>query len=332
MIINDRYKLDTVLGKGGFGVVYRGHDNVQMREVAIKCVSLSHRGLSILVNKQKIEQEISLMMKLIHPNIVSYYDNVITDTHWYIIMEYCNYGTLADILSSLPPIKERESLARYYLVQLKDALKYLRQHDFVHRDLKPMNILLTKTKVVSCASDDLFNLDEDYQQEEQIILKLADFGLTKHNDNNTLMQTVCGSPMFMAPEILLEEDYDTKADLWSFGVIMYQMLIGKYPREAKTMAQLKTNALQPIDFHPEYGFSDACYDLLCRLLTDRSKRIEWDQLFEHEWFVETTPTIDFTSQIGQSKTVNKLGSSNLSKMKGIERLQEMSWMDTFELL
>lgn len=329
--IGDRYRLtEKVLGKGAFGVVNLGIEIVSGKEVAIKSVKLTTRGLSVALNKQKIEAEINLMASLTHPNIVKYYDNVLTDTSWYIVMEYCNYGTLADVINNLKPIKEREAVARYYLTQLRDALKYLRQFDYVHRDIKPTNILLSKERVVTSKSDGIFDLDEDYQQADRIVVKLADFGLTKCSDDTVLMQTICGSPMFMAPEVLLAEDYDSKADIWSFGVIMYQLLMGKYPREADTLSQLKANVLSPIDFHLEYGYSQPCYELLTGLLAEKAKRYSWDELFNHVWFdTLSTPVLDFTNQIGQIKLISKLGSSNLSKMKGITNI---SWIDTFEMI
>lgn len=334
IVISDRYRLtDKVLGKGAFGIVYLGIDAVCNREVAIKSVKLTIRGISVALNKQKIEAEISLMASLTHPNIVKYYDNVLTDTSWYIIMEYCNYGTLADVISNLKPIRERESIARYYLTQLRDALKYLRQYDYVHRDIKPTNVLLSKERVVTSQSFGIFQLDEDYQQADRIVVKLADFGLTKCTDDNVLMQTICGSPMFMAPEVLLAEDYDSKADIWSFGVIMYQLLTGKYPREADSLSQLKASVLSPIDFHYEYGFSQSCYDLLTGLLAEKTKRYTWEALFNHEWFdaIECDISLDFTDQIGHIKPISTLGSSNLSKMKGVDSLKT-SWLGTFEVI
>lgn len=322
-MINDRYKLGKLIGQGGFGSVYCATDTKLSKPVAIKCIDIQHKHLPESVNRQKIRHEIDLMSNLSHPNIVKYYDSVETPTHWYIIMEYCNNGTLADIINNLPIISEREDFARYYLVQLRSALQYLRQHDYAHRDLKPTNILLTKEREVVMETDTIFSLDEDYGKVNKIYVKLADFGLSKTDTH--LMKTVCGSPMFMAPEVLLEETYDNSADLWSFGVIMYQMLMGKYPRDAQTLAQLKNEALDPINLHYEYGFSDLCYDLLGKLLSVKSKRLSWDDLFKHEWFEQ--PVIDFTSQIGQIKPVSKLSKSNLSKMKGLDTLS-----DSFEFL
>lgn len=323
-VINGRYRLsDNIIGKGGFGVVYLGKDLVDGKDVAIKSVNINQKSMLNASNKQKLEQEIALMSTLSHENIVKYYDSYKSSTHWYIIMEYCNYGTLADYIKDVGLIGEREDKTRYYLKQLKEALKYLRSHEYVHRDIKPANILLTKVSTTVYDSDSIFGLDEDLISIETIVIKLADFGLSKSTHTECIMSTVCGSPLFMAPEVLKQQKYSIKADLWSFGMVMYQMLIGKPPHDSKTMDQLKTNVDIEIDFHREHGFSEPCYDLLSRLLEKNSNsRLDWEQLFDHEWFDKIVDqpikhNIDFTSQIGVSKPPSKLGSSNLSKMKFI---------------
>lgn len=325
MFINARYRLsDKVLGKGGFGTVYLGKDEVDGKDVAIKCIDLEQKSMRNIANRQKIEQEIKLMSILSHKSVVKYYDSCKTDNYWYIIMEYCNKGTLLDVINENSG-NERENQARYYLTQLRDALKYLRHLGYVHRDIKPTNILLTCVKTVGCDTDDIFDMDEDYFTTESVVVKLADFGLSKCTEADAMMNTVCGSPLYMAPEVLFNRGYSIKADLWSFGVMMYQLLIGKHPHEAKTIEQLRSNIDNvEIDFHLHYGYSPHCYDLLTRLLDkNSSKRLDWDGMFDHQWFDSISeeivePTIDFSSQIGKIKPVSKLGNSNLSKMKFID--------------
>lgn len=311
-IISGRYKISTrKLGTGGFSEVFLGIDMETNKRVAIKKVSLTQRNLKKEQTLEKLNLEIDLMRKLKHTNIVEFYDVIKMDTDWYIIMEYCNAGTLENVIKFNKAMDEkkaikfnREANTYYYLAQLKDALDYLRKSDHVHRDIKPMNILLVKefgSDSLATSLDDygtIFKSDEqldesieitNFDRSEKIILKLADFGLAKaySDDNDSLMNTLCGSPLYMAPELLIGNKYTSKADLWSYGVIMYELLFGEHPTPAVTLPQLVSAVKsKSIDFHNEKNFTHYCFDLLTRLLVkNQEERIEWHQFFNHKWFV-----------------------------------------------
>lgn len=275
-----KYILDkTPIGRGSFSVVYYATDTAKINEFAIKQIAVSKLDPS-RIDKFLIELNISLKMN--HPNIVRCYEIFKTPTSWYIVNEYCNYNTFADLVNELRSVKnrkEKESLCHYYLSQLKNALKYLNANNIIHRDLKPMNILMTKTR------------ETNYE----IVVKLADFGFARYHENsdtnNTgyddMVSTICGSPLYMAPELIIDKRYNTKADLWSYGVIMYELLYGINPYNyPKTMAQLaELMEKQKISFDPSY--SENCMDILKKLLqTDPIKRIEWKDFFDHKWFSE----------------------------------------------
>jgi serine/threonine protein kinase len=140
----------------------------------------------------------------------------------------------------------------------------------------------------------LFMIDSDKSKEswdksQQLIVKVADFGLARYykEDDQILANTICGSPLYMAPETLVNEKYNSRIDLWAYGVVLYEMLFGVYPLSAKNMPQLKLQLKQKkIDFHLDQKFKPECFDLLTRLLEKNHEiRISWDNFFEHKWFM-----------------------------------------------
>lgn len=195
---------------------------------------------------------------------------------------------------------------------------------YVHRDIKPMNILLMKvTDLTSSLNDSgaIFQSDEQLVLNSKLIVKLADFGLaTTYNENeDTMIHTICGSPYYMAPEIFINKKYNSKADIWSFGVVMYQLLFGINPHAGPDMSivQLIDNLkFKNIDFQFHKNFTPHCYDLLTKLLAkDVDDRMDWVNLFNHQWFTYWKNP-DAKEDIKNDYVPNKtLGFSNLSKMK-----------------
>lgn len=322
--LNNKYELGNILlGSGGFSEVYLGTHIATKQTVAIKKVNLHQNDLSEQQVLEKLKFETQIMQNLQHPNIVNFYDVVKTSKSWFIIMEYCNIGTLEDVIKYNEQMSKKKSInfsregnTFYYLNQLKDALAYIRKRGYIHRDIKPANVLLvTSMPLDEKVSDNAFLIDSgllfksheqldnqsfetkfeefdkeepNYSWEEKIVVKLADFGLAKSyaENDSSMMNTMCGSPLYMAPELLLKQKYNSKADLWSFGIIMYQMLFGVRPNEPKTIQQLIQNIKsKKIDFHLNKNFTPSCFDLITKLLDkDSESRINWNNFFNHEWF------------------------------------------------
>ena len=137
-----------------------------------------------------------------------------TVNNFYFVYEFCNGGTLENQLKERGTLQEK--IALNYFSQIVAAFKILNKHNIMHRDLKPENLLL-----------------------HDGIIKLADFGFCKPlKDARDLSQTMLGSPIYMAPEILKGEVYTMKADIWSLGVVLYEMIYGFCPFEEKTIARL----------------------------------------------------------------------------------------------
>lgn len=253
-----------IIGKGAFSIIYKGYHRYTKKTVAIKEISLE------TLNKYEshLKRETEIMKKINHPNIVKLIETIIDDKteNVYLIMEYYDRGDFSKFLKKRPL---REKYAIKYLKQISNGLKYLLQNNIIHRDLKPQNILVSKVGT----------------------LKISDFGFARYFDKDILIQTICGSPMYMAPEIMKNKKYDYKSDLWSIGVIFYEMLTGETPFKAKNIYELiRIIENEKIILPSKFQLSSECKNLLFSLLTkDPNKRISWKDFFNHKLLVECDP-------------------------------------------
>uniref|UniRef100_A0A7N8X036 non-specific serine/threonine protein kinase n=1 Tax=Mastacembelus armatus TaxID=205130 RepID=A0A7N8X036_9TELE len=241
------YSRKDLVGHGAFAVVFRGrHRKKTDWEVAIKSINKKNLSKSqILLGK-----EIKILKELQHENIVALYDVSIMGNVFYFFLSYIAKGTL------------REETLRVFLQQIAAAMRILNSKGIIHRDLKPQNILL------SYAGRKKSNISG-------IRIKIADFGFARYLQSNMMAATLCGSPMYMAPEVIMSQNYDAKADLWSIGTVIYQCLIGKPPFQANSPQDLrmfyeKNKNLQPIiprETSPQ--LSDLLLGLLQRNQKDR---------------------------------------------------------------
>ena len=259
-IVNEYIINRKRIGKGSFSTIYKGYSTKDNRIYAIKEITIDKKQ-----NKSNVKRELNVLKTLDNPYIIKLYD-VIIDTNYnniYFIIDYYPKGDLSQFLNH-KPLKEK--FCRKYMKQLAQGLEYLLNKDILHRDLKPQNILLTN----------------EYN------IKITDFGFAKQIEKNTLITTLCGSPMYMAPEIINKQDYDIKSDLWSVGIILYEMVYGHVPFNVGTFIELikKINS-NNIDFsNKKINLSEECLDLMKSLLTKNpKKRIEWSQFFNNKWFL-----------------------------------------------
>ncbi|XP_063990767.1 serine/threonine-protein kinase ULK3 isoform X2 [Diachasmimorpha longicaudata] len=259
--LNDYLILEKI-GTGSYATVHRAVRKGGNREVvAIKCVD------STILSKSAIDNlltEINLLQILKHNNIVEMKDFFWHEGRIYIVMEYCDGGDLSSFIkrkSQLP-----ETICRKFLQQLALALRYLRSHDVCHLDLKPQNLLLTRKPVLT--------------------LKVGDFGFAQYLSTSESKFTMCGSPLYMAPEILLRREYDARVDLWSVGVIMYECLFGKAPYSSSSLEELveKIKSCKTIEIPKGCSVSPECKNLLMSLLKhDPNERLSFDDFFAHEF-------------------------------------------------
>ncbi|KAJ4935906.1 hypothetical protein JOQ06_017433, partial [Pogonophryne albipinna] len=191
----------------------------------------------------------------------------------FLVMEYCNGGDLADYLQAKGTL--REDTLRVFLQQIAAAMRILSSKGIIHRDLKPQNILL------SYAGRKRSNVSG-------IRIKIADFGFARYLQNNMMAATLCGSPMYMAPEVIMSQNYDAKADLWSIGTVIYQCLVGKPPFQANSPQDLrmffeKNKNPQPII--PRETSQQLGHLLLGLLQRNQKDRMDFDAFFSHPFLV-----------------------------------------------
>ncbi|KAH9515163.1 Serine/threonine-protein kinase ulk2, partial [Bulinus truncatus] len=193
-------------------------------------------------------------------------------------MEYCNGGDLADCLHRNGTLSE-DTLCSY-VKQIAEAMKALQQKGIVHRDLKPQNILL-------CYEG------PKYPHPSEMLLKIADFGFARFIIGAEMATTLCGSPMYMAPEVIMSVKYSAKADLWSIGTILYQCLTGRAPFQAQNPQELKKKYEKSPGLKPNIpaNTSAELRDLLMRMLKrDAEERISFEEFFSHPFLQLPTLT------------------------------------------
>ena len=237
-LVGEYYVENKNFSKGAFSKLYIGYQKYTKKRIAIKEIHIN------IKNKKYVQREIELHKKLNHPNIVKLYDVILDKgkSKINIVLEYCLKGDLAKFQNKRPL---NEIYVQNFIYQLASGLKYLRDMNILHRDLKPQNLLVN----------------------ENLNLKISDFGLAKQYQTNTidktLKQTFCGSPIYMAPEILNNNDYDSKSDIWSIGVIIYELITGRSPYKVTSLKQLINNAKIPIVLPLEHNkrMSSECKDL-----------------------------------------------------------------------
>jgi len=207
----DKYEISNeILGKGYFAVVKTATEKASNRKVAVKFVNKK------LVEKAKnLETETELLQRINHKHIVSLIDICDTKDTLFIVMELMEGGELYEEIVRRKSFTEKD--ASYIMYQLFLALEYLHENQIVHRDLKLENLLLIKPGGLE--------------------LKLADFGLSKVYTGEAML-TACGTPYYVAPEILTGEGYNKKIDTWAAGVLLYVLLSGRLPFSGETDVDL----------------------------------------------------------------------------------------------
>ncbi|XP_022096208.1 serine/threonine-protein kinase unc-51-like isoform X2 [Acanthaster planci] len=260
------YNRKDLIGHGAFAVVFKGRRKQKPDEiVAIKCINKKNLSKS----QSLPEKEIEILKDLHHENVVSLLHFKETSTSMVLVMEYCNGGDLADYLHAKGTLSE--DTIRFFLRQIAAAMEVLHNKGIIHRDLKPQNLLLShQSKKTPPPSD--------------IRIKIADFGFARILEEDMMAATLCGSPLYMAPEVIMSLQYDGKADLWSLGTILFQCLTGSAPFKASNPPELKKFYQRAKHVLPDIpqGTSKELKDLLVRLLKRNQKdRIEFDAFFSH---------------------------------------------------
>ncbi|OJJ40887.1 hypothetical protein ASPWEDRAFT_166937 [Aspergillus wentii DTO 134E9] len=328
-----RYTRLDEIGRGSFATVYQGVHTKSRTYVAIKSVNLSKLNKKL---KDNLSSEIHILKGLYHPHIVALIDCHETTSHIHLVMEYCALGDLSlfikrrdtlgdhkytrDMIAKYPNPRGgalNEVVVRHFLKQLSSALKFLRDRNLIHRDIKPQNLLLCPSPssyrsgvaqvVPFKGSDDSFSPATGL--ESLPMLKIADFGFARSLPATSLAETLCGSPLYMAPEILRYEKYDAKADLWSVGTVLYEMVVGKPPFRATNHVELLRKIEKGEDRikFPEESPASGDIKKLIRALLKRNpvERMNFADFFNSNVITETIPGLvsdDDPSQRRRSST------------------------------
>ncbi|CAK7223367.1 Serine/threonine-protein kinase [Sporothrix bragantina] len=324
------------IGKGSFAQVFLGKHKVSGAAVAVKSVELGRLNKKL---KENLYGEIKILKTLRHPHIVALHDCVENSTHINLIMEYCELGDLSMFIKkrdklitnpathdmarkypSAPGSGLNEVVTRHFLKQLASALQFLRAGNFVHRDVKPQNLLLLPSpdyrhgnkaaRPILTGSQD--SLIPSAGLTSLPMLKLADFGFARVLPSTTLAETLCGSPLYMAPEILRYERYDAKADLWSVGTVLYEMVCGRPPFRASNHVELlrKIEAAEDLIRFPRDTIVSTEMKGLIRSLLKRNpvERIGFDPFFEHNVIMGPIPGLveDDIPRVERPRTMERV--------------------------
>eukprot|EP01110_Echinostelium_bisporum_P011505 TRINITY_DN53_c0_g2_i1.p1 TRINITY_DN53_c0_g2~~TRINITY_DN53_c0_g2_i1.p1 ORF type:complete len:338 (+),score=65.33 TRINITY_DN53_c0_g2_i1:99-1112(+) len=268
--VDEVYDLGPVVGNGAFSIVREATNKETGEKVAIKQIAKQHISSA---DMKRLSTEIEIMKKLKHRNIIQLidvFDN--SSTHLYLVMELVQGGELFDKIVSKGQYSEKD--ACNIVKQIVQAVEYMHQHGVCHRDLKPENLL--------CSGED-----------DNELVRIADFGLSKIFEGGEELKTACGTPDYVAPEVLECKPYDSAVDLWSVGVITYILLCGYTPFYADTHHELfkKITNLDYEFLSPEWDdISDNGKDFIQKLLVgDPTKRLTAEQCLNHSWLKNEEP-------------------------------------------
>ncbi|GAB2272098.1 CBL-interacting protein kinase 18 [Dionaea muscipula] len=260
-ILMQRYELGRLLGQGTFARVHHGRNIKTGSSVAIKIID-KEKVLKVGMMDQ-IKREISVMRLVQHPNVVQLYEVMATKTRIYFVMEHVKGG---ELFNKVAKGKLKGDVARKYFQQLISAVDYCHSRGVYHRDLKPENLLL----------------------DENGNLKVSDFGLSALADSKRqdgLLHTTCGTPAYVAPEVIHRKGYDgAKADIWSCGVVLFVLLAGYLPFQDSNLMEMYRK-IGRAEFKFPNWFPPDVRRLLTKILDPNpNSRISTAKIMENAWF------------------------------------------------
>ena len=258
-----------LLGQGSYGSVYEAQNIIFQNTVAMKIINKTDSKM----DDKEILNEINILKKLSHPNIVKIFEFYITKAHYYIVTEFCKDGELFSYIKN--KYSERQLAVLFY--QIFSGLWYLHDNKMLHRDIKLENIMISGKEKDQSTGEELF------------WIKIIDFGTAKIFEKNKKEKDVVGSSYYIAPEVL-KQNYNEKCDTWSVGVILYMALVGKAPFDGKNDDEIIHKIAKGNYNNKEsklLNHSSEVRDLLSKLLEkDLSKRFSAKEALEHPWFIK----------------------------------------------
>jgi serine/threonine protein kinase len=259
-MFESKYTLEDQIGEGKYSKVYKAIDISQEKQVAVKIIN---KQGTTKIEKNMIRNEVSIAKVVQHPNIISFHSVIESATHAYLISELIKGKDLNQLMMSRKRLSEYQAANITYCLLL--AVQYMHDNGIVHRDLKPENIMI-----------------ELNENGHILTAKIIDFGLSKTILPNDLLLEQCGTLTYIAPEVFLKYGYTKEVDIWSIGIILYCMLMGKLPYD--DAGELIINNQVNLQ---EKTFKDITMegkDLLGKLLeSNPKKRIKPYDALNHDW-------------------------------------------------
>jgi len=261
--IDKMYEFKGELGRGAFSVVYMATQRATGIQYAVKVINKKDLGKDY---EKNLKMEVDILKKVNHPNIIALKELFDTPDKLYLVMELVTGGELFDKIVEKGSYTEHE--AGQLVRKIVSAVDYLHNLGIVHRDLKPENLLLKRA-------------DNDLE------IAIADFGLSKIVGQQMMMQTACGTPSYVAPEVLNASGYGKEVDMWSIGVITYILLCGFPPFYGDTVPEIFEQIMEAnFDYPEEYwgSVSKEAKDFINKLLVvDSDKRLTASDALRHPW-------------------------------------------------
>ena len=287
-IVNEFYRIGKVLGKGAFGKVNLAIHRESGELVAIKSINKTY--LADTTSNSKVMQEVTILKKIKHKNIICLRDYFETDTHIIFVLELCAGGDLLNYVRKRR--KLNENTAKVIFKQILGGLHYCHTNKVLHRDIKLDNILLDAKGQV----------------------KLGDFGVSKIVSEDEIITDQCGTPAYIAPEILLDLGYKGfGVDVWSAGVVLYAMLYGTVPFKAHNMKDLHISIITA-KYSIKDTISEIAIDLIRHILEpDPAKRYSIPQILKHPWFSDINENIELFNDQEKEKILKEFTYYNTNK-------------------
>ena len=279
------YFREKILGSGSFGTVYLVKHRELHKYFAMKVIQKNPH-----INEENLLNEIALLKKMDHPNILKILDFFSLKMEYNIITEFCQEGELYKEIKAKAPFTEE--LSAYYIREILLAVHYCHNMKIVHRDLKPENILIVQ------------RMKNGFHP-----IKIIDFGTAKVFSKTKKEHLLIGSAYYIAPEVL-NKNYNEKCDLWSCGVILYFMLCGKVPFNGKNEKELFENINKgkyDLESYPWGIISENAKDLIKKLLIlDTKKRLSAEEALKHSWF-----NIEIIKEMNNINSINEINTIKL---------------------
>ncbi|KAJ3443365.1 serine/threonine-protein kinase brsk2-like protein [Anaeramoeba flamelloides] len=304
------YEIGKTLGTGSYSKVKLATHKVTGQKVAIKIVS-KKQLLEKPANLERIRREISVQKLIKHPSVIQIYDVYETNKHLFLVLEYISGGELFDYIVECERVPPDE--ARKFFQQIIYAIEHIHSFSITHRDLKPENLLL----------------DRDNN------IKIIDFGMAKIMESGNLLQTACGSPHYIAPEVLKGKGYDgQKSDIWACGVVLYALLCGYLPFDEKKYQKLLYKIKKgKYSFPPNLDEQEM--DLISKMLTvNPKKRITIKEIKKHPWFIKSFPQnyLPPTPPIDYGETLKKPISPRKIDLDIVEEIEQLGWIKNKQIM